>query len=92
MFIALELPPTDSLTLQILYASRAGAEATDRFASSIMDKMVIKSRTETRPGATDRDPQFVVASLTCDLKQYHDDPVVAFICGIAVLLGQGLML
>ena len=92
VFIAMELPPTDSKTLQIHYASQAGREATDRFASTLLGKMVQKSGTGAQHGAKDREPKYFVSSLTCDLKQYHDEPMVAFIFVIATLLGQGLLL
>jgi hypothetical protein len=96
VFIAVELPQADSTTLQIHYASQAGSDATDQFAS-MLGKMVQKSRMQEKPGKPNREPPYVINSLTCDLSlsdlnQLDYDPMVVFSCVIAHLLGQGLML
>jgi len=95
-FIAVELPQADSTTLQIHYASQAGSDAIDQFAS-MLGKIVRKSRMHEKPGTPNREPPYVINSLTCDLSlsdlnKFDYDPMVVFSCVIAVFLGQGLML
>ncbi|HEX4144982.1 MAG TPA: hypothetical protein VHY91_15865 [Pirellulales bacterium] len=96
VFIALDFPRTESKELLIHYASRAGREATDRFAS-MLGSLVQKSRTQEQSGTPNGEPPYTINSLTCDLSsndlnQDEDDPMVAFVCVIAALLGQGLLL